>query len=468
MTQTDVLSGLTPAQIQGDAGMTAGKTIGPILAQIGDSFGSNGVTATGNLAYINSGFGTWARILTGQRIQFPVANQLGVGGTTLATILASLPAALALKPSYLIINGGTNDLAGTTLAGMKASITSIIQQALANGTIPIILPITPRNDSFTVAKQQLAESYNRYVMQLCSGRQDLIAAASISPYLRPYCLDISMFFDYTSTTGGFNVGMTEAAGLHPSQGGGLVIGAQVADIINQTSPPSPTYMTTPYDLYDPANNISGSLMGVGGVNEGMLRGAAGSLYAQNGVTPTGTLAGISTNAFQAVRSSGTSTATMVCSKENPRTDGLATGERQRITINSTSTGNALEYYAMKFINGSGAGITAGFNVGDQVVFQCVYQILGATGFAGVTANLATIGGGNLTYSDGLPYSNQVPGVNSSTYPDLLRIGVLQTPPLAIASGVTNLLPSVQIGLNATASGSGIDIFISDWKVFKLV
>lgn len=440
---------------------------GPVIATMGDSFMANGVAITAtSQSYVNSGPATWARILTGQRVQFPIANQQGVGGTTLSQIAANLPTVLALNPDYVLIDGGTNDLGGGTVASMKSSMTTIINGVLNAGAIPIILPITPRTAAFSAGIAQKWELYNRWLMEMCAGRLDLLTAAGAPSHRRPYCIDIAPFFDYTSTTGAANTGMIEAAGLHPAQGGGLVWGAQVADIINLTTPPSPTYQTSPYDIYDATNNPTGSLMVMGGVNEGMLRGTNGSLFAQLGLTPTGQLAGVGANAYQLLRTAGSSTATCVASKENPRTDGLMTGERQRITLASSTTGASVEGIRMEFIAGT-PGINSNFTAGDVVVFECRYQIYSATNFLGVTANLRAVGGGNWTYTDGGAASNGVSGVDSSTYPDLLRPGVLRTPPMTIQSGVTSLYPGLVAQVACNVSPGAIDFVTSDWKVFKV-
>lgn len=441
---------------------------GPVVVQIGDSFAANGVSVSASVKkYVNAGAGTWARILTGQRIHFPPENQLGVGGFTLATIISSqLTPALALKPDYVIINGGTNDLGSFTAAQMKDNITTIVNACLNNDAIPIIFPITPRNDSFSLGNHQKMEVYNRFVMDLCNGRPDLVTARGLPAHRRPYCIDIGPFYDYTSTTGGFAAGTIEAAGLHPSQGGGLIWGAQVADIINMTTPPSPTYVSSPYDFYDATNNPTGNLLNISNVNEGMLRGTNGSMTTNAGVTPTGQVCGIAANAYNALRVSGSSTATMVLSKEDPRQDGLITGARQRITINSTTTGGATETYRLQFTNGIN-GINSGYAAGDVLVFECAVQILSAVNFGGIEANLPATGGTNLSYTDGGAASNGVEGVHSSNFPQLLRPMLLRTPPMTVESGVTRFLPTLLITLRAGTTAPSIDMLTSDWRVYKL-
>lgn len=458
----------TPTAGGGGGSVPQGER-GAVFACIGDSQLATG-TATGS--YINSSVVGMAAQFTKQKIYFPITNNLAVGGTQLAAIYATLPAALALKPDFLVINGGTNDIGNNAVETAIATMYNIIRDTIAAGVVPIVIPITPRTSPSSWATYgYFIERFNRAIKELAYGRPDRVSAAGISSGKLPYVLDESKFWDYTSTTGNWNPGYISIDGLHWTYGTGVSFGAQIADIVNSLRPFAlGSYTSTPYDVYDASNNPTGNLMNIGGVNRGMFQGTGGTLTSQSNPTlllPTGSIA---TN-WEAIRFNGSSTSTMVLSKENPRTDGLVTGERQRVQITSTTNGASQEQYQLKYRNGV-QGINAGIAAGDTVIFEVAYQIMSCTRLLGCQLTLSESGPASpQAFTDGKLASNFVLGLSSSAFPDLLRLGVMRTAPMTLQSGINFLFPTIAINMMASDSATTnatFDGYFSDAKVFKVL
>lgn len=438
-----------------------------VFAAIGDSQILNGNTTGIN---INSGIINMAAQFTRQKIYFPPGNNVAIGGTQLASIYATLPTALALKPDFLVFDGGTNNIGNTTVASAKTTLYSIIRDTLNAGVIPIFVPITPRTFSWSASFGYFIEIFNRAVKELGYGRPDLVAAAGLPPNKLPYILDESKSWDYASTIGGFNPGWIGSDGLHWAYGAGVSFGAQIADIVNSLRPGTMgLYTTSPYDVYDATNNPTGSLISIGGVNRGLFAGTTGSKTTNanpTSLTPTGNVA---TN-WEITRFNGSSTSTMVGSKDDPRSDGFASGARQRIQINSTTNGDTQEQYFIRYQNGI-SGVATGFAAGDVVVFECAYQIASAVNLLCVSAVLAELGPASpQSFIDGNIASGFATGISSAAFPDLLRPGLLRTPPMTLQAGVTNLFPRIAISMyaaNSATTPASLDIYLSDAKLFKV-
>jgi lysophospholipase L1-like esterase len=77
-----------------------------------------------------------------------VVNQ-GVGGDKTADMLARIDKALALNPHFVIIMGGTNDLANgdVSLATTQTNIREMCTQVESHGAVPVLCTVPPNNYS---------------------------------------------------------------------------------------------------------------------------------------------------------------------------------------------------------------------------------------------------------------------------------------------------------------------------------
>ena len=74
-------------------------------------------------------------------------NNTGVGGYKTADMLAHLNSTLALNPHYIVILGGTNDLANgaVPLATIEENIKTISTRVESSGAVPVLCTVTPTN-----------------------------------------------------------------------------------------------------------------------------------------------------------------------------------------------------------------------------------------------------------------------------------------------------------------------------------
>ncbi|MFA9238302.1 MAG: SGNH/GDSL hydrolase family protein [Candidatus Paceibacteria bacterium] len=115
----------------------------------GDSIAAmNGYVANpdGGIATDSGGFVAWANIKLNNKLHI-IANH-GVSGERTDQLLARLQTSIDLKPKFMIINIGTNDV-GQNVAKeiIKANLLTIINRIRSAGIICVINTILPRDDS---------------------------------------------------------------------------------------------------------------------------------------------------------------------------------------------------------------------------------------------------------------------------------------------------------------------------------
>lgn len=466
----------SPTAGGGGSSAIAYSVPGTLFASWGDSQIANGTTTanTGGVdgGYVGDGAMTWARDFSGQTIQYLPANNYAVGGSTWAACSTEVTSILAMSPlpNYVYGGWGTNDAAGsvaltTSLANAYTCMASLLNKNIQ----PILRLPSPRSDAgFSTATMQWITSYNKVMEDLCNGRPDAIitanaTAAGFSATQLPICLDESGYPDYTSTSGGTNAGMIGSDGLHMTMGGAVYEGYQISQIINARRPQPPVnFETSPYDIYNSSSLINGSLANFSGVNVGMMQGTGGSTTGSGACTASGNVA-----TYWQFTCNTTQTSTMAGSKENPRQDGLITGERQEVVITGAGSGAGQELYALNLINGV-QGIRGSFSAGDIVVFRVRAQVKSCVGFEGMQAQIAEFGTATpQTNADNIIPSNYVAGVNCAQYPQLYHTVDLQSWPMTLQSGNTDLYAKIIIAMYGAGGANSLDALFSDARVFKI-
>lgn len=431
---------------------------GPVAAVVGDSIGAyNIASATNQKIFSSRGAVTWLRFLSGQAINIPYANNLAVGGTTLAQIAATVPTALALspKPNIIFHNGGTNDVtAGTSFTVMRAAALNAMQQAAAAGVVFVGKTIPPYT-GLTSDQRLLLNRYNNWLRSLGSGRSDVLAAAGLPVGFAPIIIDATAsFVDSTSTTGAIQSSLSSDNVTHPNPAGGQIEGLLMQSALSGMLPPRPTRAQNGADVYDATKNPMGNLLNNAGTNPGMFIGTGGTLTALTGVTPTGSLAA----SWQGFRNTGSSTATLVFSKENPRTDITGSnGERQVITIASNSGGAAYETYSIRI------PIVAGsFSVGDTVYAEMAVEVTSATNLVSTVL---------YCYESGPATPNTNTDMNDNSVGGTLKVtsfnGILRTEPFVIQSGTTNIYIQLNINTKSDTGSAAAVVKTSDAAVRKV-
>lgn len=408
---------------------------GASLAILGDSrVDMNSDNTAAITQFAANGFVVQALILAGQRLYFDDTLNFGVSGDTIAMAAVRAPFAIASGASALIDMVGTNDL------GLASTADDMFSQWRDGIAIPVLKAginlytyaeypriglsafAQGKRNQFNVLKRRFCESY-----KATGGR------------LR--------FIDPTSGMENYVTGTGSALadrlydGTHPSMIGAYWLAKPLAAAIMQDYP-ARDWTVSPADLYDATNNPRGCIN-----IEPAMRGSTSNVTAPfTGNVATG---------FRLFRGTGTSTCTAVGAKENPRTDGPAGGERQRVTINITGAGAATE----TFICQVNTSPTVGFAAGDWVEAICQVEFASApVNMIGLESQMAETG----------PTSPRqaLENARQATYklPSVVWKGVLRTPPFQLQTGVTAISSYCRVVMDASGGAGTADFWISDYQI----
>lgn len=204
------------------------------IAVLGDSRVANASTYSGSLDlywYNDTSFITFARALSGQRVDFDHSRNFGVIGDTVAQILARTDAALAASsaPTWIVL-GGTNSIAGGVSAtSCITDMSQILSKIKAAGRRAIVVAETPRGDTLwtsqTLTRAQMDE--------MAKYRTWLRAQVDANCFVVDVWGDLA---DITVTTGRAVLGRLHD-GLHASQNGAYRQAVKLAEIFKQIFPP---------------------------------------------------------------------------------------------------------------------------------------------------------------------------------------------------------------------------------------
>jgi hypothetical protein len=421
---------LNTAQVAAvDARITA-KVIGPVdnrrFGANGDSLTDHGTDDGPNqYGWVTRGWDGWIGPLTGWRIAHELADNVGVSGTTSASILSRAPGLAAGGYGWIgQCGGGTNDLdtvaADTTIANNIASY----EAYLAGGARVVATPLLPRNGwagpTITETEMRAKMAYiNEKLASYARGRIGMVWADP-----RPYLLD--------PATAGMVPAMTYD-GLHTAPLGAYYVAKAMADAMSPYLPAGSVvrFDPNPWGAINPYGNL---------LTNGHLLGTAGTVSApQTGVVPDGWATGAS--------GSGATGGTVTWSKENPRADGQP-GERLRLVVSGlVGPSTATSYFISQTILLSSAKYAAGD------VLELTAELDKSAGSAGVLE-----AGVRLIESDGatsLQYCAQGLFV-TNPLPALAFAVPLKTPRFTVrpyaGSGTASIVVRVSVTVDQTVSG----------------
>ncbi len=424
---------------------------GPTFAAIGDSMtdqNSRNIvppSASPSSAWFSDGYAGWLRILSGQRINFPLENEQGVSGETIAQVYARLDRIIELNPDYCIVLVGPNDVAVSTFEAMRDGWLSIVRKLKGNGVIPITLPMPPRAGSvLTTAQILLQQRFTNFQRQYCARNRGY--------YFADY---LKYFIDQASATGVPLALMVKADNLHPSATGAYYMGKALTELVNTLVPPASSTFSSAVDYYEATNNPTGSLLHSGATNYSTMAGTTGTHTASSGFTTSGNLA----TGWTSVRSGGaTSTCAVTCSKE-ARTDGWASGALQVVAIDVTVAGGADEIHNLR-----ATPVFADVAAGDWYYAEVKID---------VTAAPVNINAIELYLLETRPSNSQTAidqGYNAATsllIPQVTWSGILRTPPIQRQADATALQVNLRTRMNTTSGAAGVTYKVTDFIVRKL-
>lgn len=447
---------------------------GPKVACLGDSMQDTAFVSIGasnsTTRYRNYAMPTWVRYLTKQRVNLPFEMNFAHSGDTLLQISERVDDCLAAKPDLIIFNGGTNDLAVTTntYQAMKDTfINLILQPIMARGIPMIITPITPRPVS-GISQNQLRymQQFNNFLRDLCHGGNNSVRLPlSRYPLLDQrtrllYFADATPYWcNYTNADGDPLSGYLRDT-VHASGLGAYWYGKAVADVINTLLPPLGTHIQHPADYYDATRNPTGNILRSGTANYGLLKGTTGTATTSSGFSFDQT--DIATG-YTMSRTAGSSTMVCTLAKENPRTDGPNSGERQLITLTGANTGLADETYRFRLTSTLTIGGSNDLQTGDIVIGQIGLQVISHTNCIGIELVMSHFTGGVTT-----GVSDMAVESDSGAYPTGAHEGILRTPPLTLTAGNTSFSFALTAHLKTNVSAGALAIALSDPSLRKVL
>jgi lysophospholipase L1-like esterase len=132
----------------------------------------------------------------------------GVGGAKTADMLARIDAALALNPHFVIIMGGTNDLAngGVPLATTQANIKAMCTRVESYGAVPVLCTVIP--NSYHLADRDILNAW-------------IAEYANLNGYS---LIDFYAVIDNPSNPGVSNPALVMSDGVHPNPAGYTAMG----------------------------------------------------------------------------------------------------------------------------------------------------------------------------------------------------------------------------------------------------
>lgn len=371
------------------------------------------------------------------------AGNFAMTGSKTADMVARLPDAVASNVDVFSVLGGTNDaVANLTSATIIANLRTIYETLIRASKVVIAYPILPRTNITTL---QLATIFNvnRWIRAYCHGE----AWANTNGYKLIALADPCRYWLDQSTTAyspiggsGGTAGAMTTDGLHPSPRGAqymALVGIEALKNLGVDFPPSSQIEYSIFDglspTYNPGGNLfegvpwqaskayalgdlvandstlrvyrnvqAGTSAGSGGPTgtgsnitdntakwtyiraSGMSNfssGTAGTLTAGTGITYVGNLA----TGYVLART-GTSTATVTCTIENPWSDGQV-GQRQVISW-SLGSGTSSDSWLLNVLNTAYANL--GIQSGDLGVakfyVEMEIELTGLANFNGIIVN----------------------------------------------------------------------------------
>lgn len=235
------------------AGHVYGKPSTVGLLHEGDSKAAQSFDAltgtTPTSAWKSCGYWTHASIRLRQRIS---VHNAAIAGSTIADVIGRLPAGLALRPKFVLLDAGTNDhRLGESYDTIVGRLTTAWSMILDAGAKVIACTIMPALDAST-AERQVANRVNAWIRRVTRANAENMILCDWNHLL-------------TASNGGPISALFDAAGVHPNNVGAFTIGTYLADLLSPFIPATQPLWTTGTD--DPNNlvtnpQLAGSVSGL--------------------------------------------------------------------------------------------------------------------------------------------------------------------------------------------------------------
>lgn len=241
--------------------------------------------------------------------------------------------------------------------------------------------------------------------------------------------------------------------MHPCIGGAYWMGYALWQALKSGLPVRRTTQWVSFDDdYDPVTAPTGNLIPSG---YGTLFGTGGTNTPVGAFTPSGDVA---TGWTVTCPASATSTTTCVSSKENPRTDGPASGVRQKFVFTTTGAGTVHDqFYFRNLLVGFGSVVA-----GETLVGEMAYELVSGTNVVAIQLSIVENGPSVPAAKYDGNWSGVLPGI-----PDEAHSGLLRTAPLTLAAGSTSVAMYLTVAFDTTSGSAAAELFVSDARCFKV-
>lgn len=361
-------------------------TLGDSRTQRNGAVSTDAASASGVIAKDNRGYVTQAMVMMRQRMRW--LKNGGVGGDTVAQMLARTDDLLALNPGWLIGMGCINSInsEGATSATIIAQLTQIFDKCAAKGVRVVWGTDWISGGTNTADKKKAAAEVNNWLRQQATRRPNFYLA------------------EYAAVMGDTETGIIPVALgqdlLHQDESGAYKMAQELVRILDPLVPRSDRLLT--YNG-DPTNYLT----------NGMFTGDSSGLA-------TGWSKGGSTTAVYT---------------KVPRTDGLPGVWQQVACTNETTT--SLQRQVVL----SGTDLTQGVQVFAELEFETDEANWNTTEF---TLQLQTIGGDGASPSNPKVVNDMVSGSTTPAALPRISSGILRTPTFPISTGATHLQLTVRL------------------------
>ena len=374
---------------------------------------------------------SWARVL-GLDIVYDVwydandtngrnftGGNFGVSSQTSDQIIARLQPVLASKCDAIILDNGTNEAGSDTYEEIIANTENIVKAILARGIPVIILPILARgtgswaSGSFSRKNANRVNAWKRHFADKTQGC---------------YFFNWNAYWVDDTSSDGEPIANYSTDDIHINPIGAYHIGKGLKEFLAPYMPPRQRPMVSIDDAFDVTDNPFGNHM-----PNPMLTGTSGT----NGTGSTGDVAD-----DMEVRRTVGSAVTVACTKET-RTDGP--GDYQVMTF--TLSGSAEEQFQFET---STADITHNLAAGNWAKAWCDVDVGAYNGWRGISLYVRDV--------DGIVGRDLYEFFDSGSYtpwPTEAWSGTLETPPIQLAEGSTELRFRVIIIMDASVAGTPV-------------
>lgn len=352
----------------------------------------------------------------------------GVAGDTTAMMRARLSAVVDAAPDVVLGNGGVNDIYGYDRAvdDVLADVQDMISVLLAAGARVVWANCPTQRttrSNYTLAKQKKALEYNRRLGQWAAGRPGLVIADLAAAIADP---------DDSTSAQPLTAAMA-TDGIHLSRHGAVLFGRSVYSALAVTLPERGARTTDVLDGYGEAGSINGIAPGVG-----QMAGTGGT--AGTGVTAGA--AGIPAG-WSVARTSGS----VVTTVANKVSDTGGTWLELAITGNTPSAAEVVRVQTLSNYSGNFAAAAA---AGKSMRLVCELDVESDQGLSITDLNvrLYSYDGAAIRNSE---WSRNVAGTLQC---NAFRLGermTIETPLMAIPTGLTDCRPYIYVGVQGNGS-----------------